>query len=276
MSIVTLTTDWNKDDYYVGALKGKILSLCPQIRIVDISHQVPPFNISHAAFILRNSYHNFPPGSIHIIGVNTEGNPEMPFLLLEYRKHYFIGTDNGIFGLLFSENPTRIIALNAPKVIHSFTSYDVFAETVCKLASGEKPETLGKPLKEYRQRIPIRAAIEKNVLTGSVIYIDSFRNAITNISKELFERIGENRDFEIFVQSNHYVIRKLNRYYHETPPGEILALFNSVGLLEIAINNGNAADLLGLSTNSSIRVKFAEKPEGGKSNEKRLTRKIEK
>ena len=261
MSIVTLTTDWNTDDYYAGALKGKILSQCPQIQIIDISHQVPAFNISHAAFILRNSYHNFPPRTIHIIGVNTEGSEDMPFLLLEYKKHFFIGTDNGIFGLMFSEKPDRIIALNAPKELNSFTSFSVFAETACRLASGEKPESLGKSLQEFRQRIPIRAAIDKNVVTGSVIYIDSFRNAITNISKDLFERVGEGRDFEIFVQSNHYIIRRINRHYHETPPGEILALFNSVGLLEIAMNKGNAADLLGLSTNSSVRVKFDEKQE---------------
>ena len=261
MSIVTLTTDWNKDDYYVGALKGKILSQCPRIDIVDITHQVPPFNISHAAFILRNAYHNFPPGSIHIIGVNTEGSQENPFLLLEYKKHFFIGTDNGIFGLMFGDPPDRVIALKTPGELHSFTSFKVFADTACRLASGEKPESLGKAVREFSKRIPIRAAIEKNILTGSVIYIDSFRNAITNISKELFNRVGEDRDFEIFVQSNHYVIRKINRHYHETPPGEILALFNSVGLMEIAINKGNAADLLGLTTSSSIRVKFAEKPE---------------
>lgn len=258
MSIVTLTTDWNTDDYYTGALKGKILSQCPAIRIVDISHQVPAFNISHAAFVLRNSFHNFPPGSIHIIGVNTEGGENLPFLLVEYKKHFFIGTDNGIFGLMFSEGPDRIIAIKAPREIHSFTSFTVFADTACRLASGDKPESLGKAVKDFQQRIPIRAAIDKNTLTGSVIYIDSFRNAITNISRELFDRIGEGREFEIFVQSNHYVIKKINRYYHETPAGEILALFNSVGLLEIAMNNGNAADLLGLSTSSNIRVKFAE------------------
>ncbi len=261
MSIVTLTTDWNKDDYYSGSLKGKILGLCDRVRIVDISHKVPPFNISHAAFILRNSYQHFPPGSIHIIGVNTEGSEEMPYLLVQYKKHFFIGTDNGIFGLLFSEEPDRIISLRTRGERQSFSSFSIFAETACKIASGEKPESLGKVVREFKRRIPIRAAIEKNVLTGSVIYIDSFRNAITNISKDLFDRVGEGRDFEIFVQSNHYVIKKINRYYHETPPGEILALFNSVGLLEIAMNQGNAADLLGLSTNSGIRVKFAEKQE---------------
>jgi S-adenosylmethionine hydrolase len=258
MSIVTLTTDWNSDDYYTGALKGKILSQCAQIQIVDITHQVPPFNITHAAFVLRNAFHNFPPGSIHIIGVNTEGSENHPFLLVEHKKHYFIGTDNGIFGLMFSEKPGRIIALREPKELHSFTSFTVFADTACRLASGDKPESLGKPVDDFQQKIPIRAAIDKNTLTGSVIYIDSFKNAITNISKDLFDRVGEGRDFEIFVQSNHYVIRKINKFYHETAAGEILALFNSVGLLEVAMNSGNAADLLGLSTSSSIRIKFRD------------------
>lgn len=162
---------------------------------------------------------------------------------------------------MFTEEPKKIIALNEPREVESFTSFTVFADTACKIASGDRPETLGKAVKEFQQRIPIRAAIDKNTLTGSVIYIDSFRNAITNISGELFERVGHGRNFEIFVQSNHYVIRKLNRFYHETPAGELLALFNSVGLLEIAMNHGNAADLLGLSTSSTIRVKFEEKEE---------------
>ena len=97
------------------------------------------------------------------------------------------------------------------------------------------------------------------MITGAVIYIDSFRNAITNITKDLFDRIGEGRAFEIYPQNNYYKITRLNDFYHETAPGEILAIFNSVGLLEIAINKGNAAELLNLSVNSSIRVKFKEK-----------------
>ncbi len=134
----------------------------------------------------------------------------------------------------------------------------MFTETACGIAKGEKPEAMGKPVKEFQKRIPIRAAIDKSVITGTVIYIDSFRNAITNITSDLFDRVGGDRPFEIYVQSNHYKISRINNYYHETSAGEILALFNSVGLLEIAINKGNAADLLNLSTNSTIRVKFLE------------------
>jgi len=258
MTIVTLTTDWKSNDYYVGAIKGRILSQCPWIQVVDISHQVQSFNISQAAFVIRNCFYNFPKGSIHIIGVNSEGGEESSFLLIEYKKHYFIGTDNGMFGLMFNEEPTRIIRLKSPAEMKSFSSFSVFADTACKIAGGEKPDSLGKVAKEFQKRIPIRAAIDKSVITGTVIYIDSFRNAITNITRDLFERVGKGRLFEIFVQSNHYRITSINTYYHETAAGEILALFNSVGLLEIAINKGNAADLLNLSTNSTIRIKFKD------------------
>lgn len=258
MTIVTLTTDWKSNDYYVGAIKGKILSQCSDIQVVDISHQVPSFNITQAAFVVRNCFYNFPKGSIHIIGVNTEGGEDFPFLLIEYQKHFFIGTDNGMFGLMFNEEPERIIRLKSPAEVKSFTSFSVFADTACRIAKGEKPEALGKNIKDYQKRIPIRAAIDKSVITGTVIYIDSFRNAITNITRDLFDRVGKERPFEIYVQSNHYKITRINTYYHETAAGEILALFNSVGLLEIAINSGNAADLLNLTTNSTIRVKFLD------------------
>lgn len=258
MPIITLTTDWNTNDYYVGTIKGRILGQCPDVQIVDISHRVASFNINQAAFILRNSYASFPAGTVHIVGVNTEGGKDRPFLVAHYDKHYFIGTDNGIFGLLFSNEPEVVISIKTTGEITPFSCHTVFAETACKLAKGEKPASLGKKVTEWKKRVPIRAAIEESVINGSVIYIDSFRNAITNISKDLFDRIGKNRRFEIFVQSNHYKITRINRFYHETSPGEILALFNSVGLLEIAISNGNAADLLNLSTNSGIRIKFID------------------
>jgi len=259
MPIITLTTDWNANDFYVGAVKGRILSQCPHVLIIDISHRVQTFNITQAAFIIRNAYHNFPDGSIHIIGVNTEGGPEKPFLAVKYEKHYFIGTDNGIFGLLFESEPEQIISIKTTEKITSFTALSVFADTACKLANEIKIESLGNQVKSFNKRIPIRAALEESVINGSVIYIDSYKNAITNITRELFNRIGKNRPFEIFVRSNHYKINKINTFYHETSPGEILAIFNSVGLLEIAINMGNVADLLDLSVNSSIRIKFLEK-----------------
>jgi S-adenosylmethionine hydrolase len=249
MPIITLTTDWNTRDYYLGTLKGKILSRCQQVTIVDISHQIQAFNIDQAAFVIRNSYYNFPGGSIHIIAVNSEGGKDRPFLVIRYDGHYFISTDNGIFGLICSENPDKIIKIKTSEPVTSYSALSVFADAACRLSSGEKVEALGITQQDFNRKTPIRAVIEESVINGSVIYIDSFRNAITNITKDIFDRVGNGRPFEIFVQSNYYRIRKINLFYHETSPGEILALFNSVGLLEIAMNSGKAADLLNLTVN---------------------------
>jgi S-adenosylmethionine hydrolase len=132
----------------------------------------------------------------------------------------------------------------------------LFAELACQLVRGTPITELGTPTTQYNKQVPLRPTLEDHTITGSVIYIDSYSNAITNISRELFDRIGNGRRFQIFVQSKHYTLHKINQRYNESPPGELLAIFNSAGLLEIAIRNGNAAGLLHLNTNSSIRVEF--------------------
>jgi len=255
MSIITLTSDWNNCDFYVGAVKGLILRNCPDITMVDISHSITTFNVGQAAFVLRNAYPNFPKDTIHIILVNTESSPVRPFLLVRADNHYFIGTDNGIFSLILGDKHEKIVQLKVDEQKNS-TAIELFSSVACKLANGAKMDELGKVVDSYIQRIPLRPTIENLTLTGSVIYIDSFQNAITNITKDLFERIRQNRNFEIFIQSKHYKVTRISNFYHEVPVGELLVLFNSVGLLEVAINNGNAARLLNLDVNSAIRVEF--------------------
>jgi len=259
MPVITLITDWNHGDHYLGALKGKILGLMPEANVVDISHQVPAFGYIRAAFILRNSYPNFPKGTIHILGINSEARPETPHLIVFHEGHFFIGADNGIFGLLFNNYPVKAIRLKF--VNTTFPEYDVFAETAISIAKGENIDKLGTPYEKLFLPAPLLATIDNSVINGSVIYIDSYYNAITNITKEIFDKIGYHRRFEILVQSNFYKIIKINKHYHETPNGELLALFNSLGMLEIAINQGNAAELLNLNTNSLVRVKFYDTPE---------------
>ncbi len=256
MPIITLTTDWNKNDYYVGAVKGSIYSSCIDAKVVDITHEIKAFNIYQAAFILKNCYQFYPKGSVHIIGVKSEAYKEQKHLIAEINGQYFIGTDNGIFSLLFKDDaPVKYIEITGFKN-SSFPELDIFTKIACKLIKQEKPEPLGVEHTEIVRRVPLRATIDESVISGSVVYIDSFQNAITNVSKDLFNRIGNDRTFKIFVQSNHYVISKINKTYQETSVGEILAIFNSLNLLEIAINGGNAAELLNLNTNSSIRIKF--------------------
>jgi S-adenosyl-L-methionine hydrolase (adenosine-forming) len=257
MSIVTLTSDWNQDDFYTAALQGRILSRCPGAIVVTITNQVPAFNIAIAAFQLKHACGHFPEGTIHIIAVNGEMKEKRPCVALKSKGQYFIGFDNGIFGLLMDEEPQEVVTI-ADKNSSSFPELTLFAEAACDIIIAEGLSNLGADYSRLYKQVPMLPTIDESVISGSIIYIDSYRNAFTNISHELFNQIGKGRPFEIFVQSNHNKIDRLNEWYGESSLGEMLALFNSLGLLEIAINGGNAADLLNLSLNSSVRVKFRE------------------
>ncbi|MFW5916329.1 MAG: SAM hydrolase/SAM-dependent halogenase family protein [Bacteroidota bacterium] len=256
MPIVTLTTDWNKQDFYTGALKGKILSLYREVRIIDITHQIKSFNLPEAAFVVRNTYPYFPENTIHIITVKSEISSKNPTILVKKDKQYFLSADNGIFGLIFQDNPDEIIDIDAKPSIPTFPSLDIYAEIIRKLLSGVSPEKLGQKKKDFNKRIPLRPTIDESVIIGRVVYIDSYFNAITNISADLFQRIGNKRKFQIFVQSNTNKISKISKTYNENPVGELLALFNSLNLLEVAMNGGNAAQILALDTDSTVRVRF--------------------
>lgn len=260
MHMITLTSDWKENDFYVASLKGKLLSACPEAQIIDITHRIKAFNSSQAAFIVRNSYPNFPKNTIHIIAVNSEPDAGRELLAAKKDDHYFLCADNGILGLLGGTEPEEVIALTAPHKgdPDTFIALSVFASAACEISRGTALSKLGSPVKDFVRQTPLRATIENQTITGSVIHIDSFQNAITNISRELFERIGNGRSFKIYVQSKHYMLDRINKQYHETDPGELLAIFNSTGLLEIAIRDGNAAGLLKLNTNSTIRVEFKE------------------
>jgi S-adenosyl-L-methionine hydrolase (adenosine-forming) len=259
MPIVTLTSDWIHDDYYAGAIKGKLLSSCPDLTVVDITHKIPPFNTARAAFVLKNSFRNFPAGSIHLICVNTEPSAAESILAISCEGHFFIGNDNGIFGLIFKETAGPIVELPLPGKPGSFSSLDVLVKAASQLGSGKDILSLGTPRENFSKSVPRRATIEENVIIGSVIYIDSYQNAITNITRDLYERIGRGRKFEIALQSNHYKLSRINQTYSETSTGELLVLFNSLGLLEVAINKGNAAELLSLTTSSVVRIRFFDK-----------------
>jgi S-adenosylmethionine hydrolase len=255
MSIVTLTSDWNSDDYYSAAVKGKILSHCPDTIVFDITNQVPPFNIALAAFQLKHAYRHFPADTIHIIAVNSETKEKRPYIALKANNQYFIGYDNGIFGLIFDHDPEEIVSIDSSKA-GTFPELSVFTEAACEIIRTGKISGLGSKYTRLYKQVSMLPAIDESVINGSVIYIDSYKNAFTNISRELFDQIGKGRPFEIFVQSNHNRIDRLNINYSDSSMGEMLALFNSLGLLEIAINEGNAADLLNLAHNSSVRIKF--------------------
>lgn len=259
MAIISLTTDWHHRDYYLGALKGRLLSLCPESTLIDVSHNIGNFNTSQAAFILKNAYYHFPKGTIHLVGINSEATPTHPHIVAKYDGHYFIGADNGIFSLLMGSNVEEIIQIENIELEEKFLTFpelNIFTKVAAHISSGKDINELGSKKDELFKLIRIRSVIQEKSISGHIIYVDSFGNVTTNISKELFYSTCNNREFEILVQSNHYKIDKISKNYNDTPDGDILALFNATGLLEIAINKGNLAELLQLDINSDIRIKF--------------------
>lgn len=256
MPIITLTSDWGLKDHYAGAVKGAILSKMPEATIVDISHDIPSFEIEQAAFVIRNSYKNFPDGTIHMIGINTEESDKYSHLVVKVNKQYFIGTDNGIFSLIFDTLPEQIIELQIPQdsSFFTFSSRDRFVSAAVHLAAGKELSELGNKKETLVEKILLKPVADRNVIKGHVVYIDSYENIITNIRESLFTKVANNRKFTIFFRS--YEITKLSTSYTDVPIGEILALFDSNNHLEIAMNQGNAAGLLGLDYKDMIRIEF--------------------
>lgn len=258
MAIITLTTDWGIKDYYVSAVKGTILTEYPEANIVDVSHLVPPFDILQASFILKNSYFNFPKGSVHIMGVNSLMEKETRYLAVYTKGHYFVGADNGTFSLMFDSAPDKIVALNLPSDLYNITfpTKEILVKAACHLAKGGAIELLGTEINSYLERILLRAVVEGSVIRGSVIYIDSYKNVITNITQALFNEVGNGRPFMMFFRKFEYNIEVISKSYTDVYEGEKVALFSSTGYLEIAINQGKASGLLGLDMGDTVRVEF--------------------
>jgi S-adenosylmethionine hydrolase len=257
MAIITLTTDLGSKDFYQAALKGSILSIMPTANIVDITHEVPSFNISYAAFVLKNVYNYFPKGTVHLIGIDSVFSEQSKYVALKYQDHFFVGADNGIFSLLFDEAPDELVELNIMqdlKYLH-FPLVDIFVKAAIHLAKGGKLKEIGMPADSVEERMLLHPVIERDIIRGSVIYIDTFCNVITNITKELFTKIQRNRDFTLYFRKSE-TINQLSWHYNEVPEGEKLCLFGISNHLEIAINKGKASGLLGLHLNDIVRVEF--------------------
>lgn len=257
MAVITLTTDLGNRDFYQAALKGSILCMMPQVNIIDITHNISAFNIPQAAFVLKNAFHYFPRGTVHLIGIDSVYNENTRYLAVKYRDHYFVGSDNGIFSLIFDEAPQEMVELNIMqdlKYLH-FPLTDIFAKAACHLAAGGATQEIGLPVNYLEEKVVLQPVIEKNMIRGCVTYIDTFQNVITNISKDLFTRIQENRPFTLYFRRNEKITH-LSWHYNEVPEGEKLCLFGISNYLEIAINKGNASGLLGLHLGDIVRVEF--------------------
>jgi S-adenosylmethionine hydrolase len=247
MPLLTLTSDIGQYDFIVGAVKGKLLQSADPFTIVDITHNLSPFNHPQAAYVCRNAIKNFPPGTIHLILVNLFDEKTDHLLLAEHNGQYIACADNGLLTMILEEVPQKVVALAIDKAqqktVLSCTA--VFAKAFEELSKGKAIEAIGDADVSIRVKNPLRALLGANWIDGQIIFIDNFENVIVNITKEEFEEQRKGRSFKIVFKRDE-VIDRVSETYADVVEGEKLALFNSAGYLEIAINKGNAAGLFGL------------------------------
>lgn len=277
MAIITLTTDFGEKDPFAGAVKGAIYSELEAVRIVDISHSVSPFHITEAAYIIQNAYKNFPLGSIHIVGIDSELTPETNHIAVKLDGHFFICANNGIISLITRDIvPEEMVEINIHnKITTNFTVLDVFVKTACHIARGGTLGIIGKPISEIKPLTGIQPIVNKSQkqIIGNVIYVDNYGNVVSNITRKLFEEVGKGRPFKI--EARRTSITKIHTTYSEAinftidrhkreEEGKKLAVFNSGGYIELAIYKsnpstvGSAASLFGLDYRDAITINFED------------------
>jgi len=255
MPFVTLTTDFGTRDYYVGALKGALLRRIPTLQLVDISHDIAPFDIVQGAFVVAHIWSEFPEGSIHLIGINCVYQAEYRFVAARHEGHFFIAPDNGLLSLLFSQiSPENLRNLPVNPYEH-FAVKNIFAEAAAHLHQGNPFESLGEFAAPLLERISIQPVITPMQMRGTVIHVDNFDNVVVNIRREMFEKTANGRPFSLYFKRNDPILQ-LSGNYCDVVIGETLCLFNAAGFLEIAVNMGRAATLWGLKVEDVVEVVF--------------------
>lgn len=254
-------------DHYVAAVKASILTQAPQASIVDISHEVRSFDINATSFLIRNVWQQFPLGSVHVIGVNPEFTARTPHVAIQYMGHFFVGADNGIFSLIFEQEPEDIFEINLPQGEDwTFPMKGVFATAAAHLSRGGSIEFLGQRVHSFNQAMLPTPSLEGDILKGHVEYIDHYGNVYCNISKPLFEQVRKKRKFNILFKRVGFGISKISNYFTDVVEGERLAMWSNGGRLMIAINGGTtmhgggAAELFGFSVDDVIRIEFNGDP----------------
>lgn len=256
MPIVTLTSDLGTQDAYVPMIKGSLLSLNENLNLVDISHNIPAFDVFKGAEIVKQAYRYFPENTLHLIAINPFDIETFPLIMIKYNGHYFVGGDNGMLSFIAGESADWAIALIPEEVDikwKSFPFIPFFLHAVDCWQSGNFSKA-GGVIGSILQKKPFESYTSQDVLVGYITHIDHFGNAITNIDKEIFKSKNPSQGFTIEFKTYH--AEYINEHYEEVPPGEQVVLFNSSGFLEIAINSGDAGKLMGLRRNDKIVIRF--------------------
>ena len=255
--IITLLSDFGTRDGYVGSMKGVLLSLCPEARLIDITHQVPAHDILPAALILEATAPFFPPGTVHLVVVDPGVGSSRRALAASAAGQYFVGPDNGLFTPFFADDKVAgVVAVDEERlrvkaVSSTFHGRDLFAPAAAHIARGADYRLLGEPLEN-----PVRLAwpgVERrgDELAGTILYVDHFGNGVTSLrDRDLAGATVAN------VRCRGFDFGPLRRHYAEVVPSAPVALINSMGRLEVALAQANAAVAVGFAPGDEVSVSF--------------------
>jgi hypothetical protein len=270
-ALITFVSDFGLDDWFAGVVHGVLLERCPEARIVDLTHAIPPGDIARAAFVLEAAAPDFPPGTVHLVVVDPGVGTERRAIAVRARGQWFVGPDNGALEWALSDQSAEVRELKAEKLFRmpmsrTFHGRDLFAPVAAALARGESAESLGPRISD-----PVRLAAPHphlvradhaaggmagpERLMGVIAYIDRFGNALTNLDEgsisSAFPGAGE-RDLEVHVGGR--LIPGLSRSYGDAPVGTVVAVIGSSGRLEVAQVGGAADSRLGLGVGDEVFI----------------------
>lgn len=259
MAVITFMSDFGTEDYYVAAVKAKILARSPNQMLVDITHHIRAFDISHAANILKNTYKEFPKGTVHLVAVDSmKDKPEPVAIRLD--DHFFVGFNSGLFSLITTKKPDMVCKIWSTNGVSTFVAKDILADAALKLAQGDSLNNIGKPLLQLKELMPRQLKVTKREIVGNVTHIDRYGNLITNIDRESFEKMlelnGDDTQYQVLFAREKFNI--IHQDFTDVDSGDCYVFFNSEGLLQIGINKGNASQLLGLRIDAPITIEFTK------------------
>jgi S-adenosylmethionine hydrolase len=259
MPVITLTTDFGTSDHFVGAMKGVILGIAPRTSIVDITHEILPYDVNEAGFVVAQAWRYFPKGTIHVIVVDPGVGSERRPILCEAGGQFFIAPDNGVLSMIYDAAPAKVRIISNPKLMRAqvsrtFHGRDVFAPAAAHLARGVDAGKFGKPIRDYIRNFLLKPQqIGRDAWTGIVLKVDRFGNLITNLHIDDFSGI-KTQPFELRIGLER--IRRLALTFSETAIGEVAAIVGSSGYIEVAANQASASKILGCGAGAAVELEI--------------------
>lgn len=255
MAVITFMSDFGTEDHYVAAVKAAIVSESPKQSITDISHTIRPYDISHAANVLKHVYKDFPEKTVHLVAVDAM-REKSKAIAIELDGHFFVGFDSGLFSLISANKPSQISLLENGQ--STFPAKHVLAKVALELANGKQISDIGSKVDVIQELYGRQLKVTKREIAGNIVSVDHYGNLITNITKTDFEKILEinGSGVRFAVRFGREMFDQFHSFFTDVESGDCFVLFNSSGDLQIGINKGNASELLGLAVDAPVIIEF--------------------